>query len=124
MLCAVLLLQLALGMPGSSVLAAIAPAAAEMSHDGGEPCPEHGMVLDHAGLNATTHHAAHSGRHAPSNHGCCQGGACQCHCTYPPAVSAQPSLAAPVAVFTHRLPASPAPFIAAPSSERFRPPIA
>jgi hypothetical protein len=118
----VLFLQLALGMPVSFALAAIAPASIQMSHDGPEHCPDDEMN-DHAGMTITTHHALHSGQHAPSNHGCCHGGACQCHCSYPPAVSEHPSLTGPIAAFTHRLFASPAPFVAAPPGERFRPPI-
>ena len=123
-LCAVLLLQLALGMPASLALDdAATPAGTQMSDRGGGHCPDHGMELGHAG-SATTHPGSHSGQHPSSNQGCCHGGACQCHCTYPPAISEQLSLTGPIPIFTHRLPASPAPFVAAPPSERFRPPIA
>jgi len=121
-LCALLLLQLALGMPGSFALAAITPGSTQMSHDGAEHCPGHEMD-GHAGMMGTTHHASHSGQHPLSNHGCCHGDSCQCHGTYPPAVSEHPSLTVRITVFTNRLPASLAPFVAAPPSERFRPPI-
>src|SRR5512146_959407 len=122
-LCAVLLLQLALGMSGSFALAALAPAGTPMSDEGSGHCPDQGMELGHAG-SVSPHHESHSGQHPGSNQGCCHGGACQCHCTYPPAISEQLSHTGPIPVFTHRLPASPAPFVAAPPSERFRPPIA
>lgn len=122
-LLAMLLLQLGLGMPWSFALAHDVPAGAQTGDAGMQHCPDHGMGLDSAAVSSHSHQARHSGRHPPLNHGCCHGSSCLCYCTYPPAVF-QPTLTGPIANFTHRFPASPAQFVATPTSERFRPPIA
>ena len=121
--CALLALQLAVGMHWPLAQAMAAPAPARSPTDQVQPCPEHaGAVLVLAERGALQRsHAPHESRQ--NKRDCCQSTGCQGHCVDMPGI-AQLTSTGLIQTSTHLPPDFRTPAAPARPGQRFRPPIA
>jgi len=126
MIAALLLFQLAFGLPWQVVHAIVVSPEMQTSGIDAKHCPDHPSkdLKADKGIRAATSTSAPSSHHGPApKHDCCGSLGCQCHCAQSPGVL-NLSLASVVFSSPYLLPFADAQLPVARTNEFFRPPIA